>query len=586
MLRTATDMPSEESAIQVWEDHMKKILLAAALLLFVMTSAVCANPIENIVIDGDTQIVTVSGDFGSAAAGKRIVCKILRPNVTLDDMAAASPDNLYEKLCGIYDAVTDSDGKYSISFKMASVTGVYTVAAGGNNDTEKYTKTFEYFSPDDVFLVLNNLELARKNNDAAKIKSILDDELNRKQLGINDVSYDKVGYADYADALAGLLSVQSKAFDSVNSFKNIYAKCCVVHAFNINDSADNINKLILLCDDILNITDSDEYRLYGKFDSDSKQYVDGKMFNAVFENPDEINTFFRQQVLLRNICIMDSWSLFNSFITKYADVLGVDLTAYNKLSVSGRNAADKELTAKEFGTAEDFVLKFNNAVKNSQGSTKSDTSGSGGGKKNSGSVSSGSFPMQSVLPAENKNTFDDIKSVPWAEEAITALADKGILDGKGNGSFAPMDNVTREEAIKILVIALGLKTEPVNTESLFNDVAPSDWSAKYIMTARQAGLAEGMDNGMFMPRSNITRQDFAILVYRAAGLSGINMPAVNEQAEFADSADISPYAAEAVNAMHRAGLINGAGNGMFMPNARCTRAEAAKIIYEFLKLTE
>ena len=76
---------------------------------------------------------------------------------------------------------------------------------------------------------------------------------------------------------------------------------------------------------------------------------------------------------------------------------------------------------------------------------------------------------------------------------------------------------------------------------------------------------------------DITREDVAVICYRALKSKGavINSSAYN----FSDGSSISDYANEAVSSMANVGIINGEGNNMFSPKAKCTRAQVAKIIY-------
>jgi len=55
-------------------------------------------------------------------------------------------------------------------------------------------------------------------------------------------------------------------------------------------------------------------------------------------------------------------------------------------------------------------------------------------------------------------------------------------------------------------------------------------------------------------------------------------------ASFTDSAQISDYAVNYVNAMVSIGVINGMGNGSFAPKANATRAQAAKVIATLMEL--
>ena len=74
----------------------------------------------------------------------------------------------------------------------------------------------------------------------------------------------------------------------------------------------------------------------------------------------------------------------------------------------------------------------------------------------------------------------------------------------------------------------------------------------------------------------MTREDFATIIVRAAEAFGYEFEA--DDAVFADDAEISGYAKDAIYKLKKAGIISGKGENNFAPKATATRAEAAKII--------
>ena len=181
------------------------------------------------------------------------------------------------------------------------------------------------------------------------------------------------------------------------------------------------------------------------------------------------------------------------------------------------------------------------------------------------------------MQGSSNTLFSDIASVSWAKEAIESLAARGVISGKAQGIFAPNDNVTRAEFVKILVGAFSLTD--ANSNASFADVPQSHWAYKYIATASSKGIVNGIGNGMFGTDSNITRQDIAVLCYRLATSKGAQF---TQSGEFADESVISAYAKEAASKLKGAGIINGKESNNFDPVSFATRAEAAKIIYQLM----
>ena len=177
------------------------------------------------------------------------------------------------------------------------------------------------------------------------------------------------------------------------------------------------------------------------------------------------------------------------------------------------------------------------------------------------------------------SVFADLETTHWAYESIVALKDEGIISGKGDGSFAPNDNVTREEFVKMLVLSLGLNNTDGETPVL-SDMSGNEWFAPYVYAAFNNGIVNGIGEG-FGVGQNITRQDMAVLCARAIEFKAVTLEPVRENMAFAD--EISDYAKDAVAKLWGAGLVNGKSETEFAPTATATRAEAAKMLYEVLK---
>ena len=90
--------------------------------------------------------------------------------------------------------------------------------------------------------------------------------------------------------------------------------------------------------------------------------------------------------------------------------------------------------------------------------------------------------------------FNDIKG-HWAEKYIAFCYDKGYVNGMDEDTFAPNENVTCEQAIKMVVCASGIGDESL---SGYGDV---NWYTGYIVEARKNGLLTGMEKDTSKPAS-------------------------------------------------------------------------------------
>ena len=205
--------------------------------------------------------------------------------------------------------------------------------------------------------------------------------------------------------------------------------------------------------------------------------------------------------------------------------------------------------------------------------------GGGGGGGMAANAPKTEKPADTETPEVPEGTFSDISNVDWAKEAIETLADKGVLNGKGDGKFAPNDNVTREEFVKIIVVAFDL--EDAEASSDFADVSKDSWSYSFVASAAKLGIVSG-DGASFNPTSGISRQDMAVIIHRVFEHLGAEIK--GDAVSFDDDAEISEYAKAAVEALTAAGIINGMGDGTFAPSGTVTRAQAAKVVYGLLNL--
>lgn len=181
--------------------------------------------------------------------------------------------------------------------------------------------------------------------------------------------------------------------------------------------------------------------------------------------------------------------------------------------------------------------------------------------------------------------FTDItEEFKYAETAIMDLAKRGIIDGKGDGLYAPGDKFTRAEFCKIVVESL--EYEKSEYTGGFSDVEAGYWAEEYIQTALDKGLFIGSD-GKFMPLKVITRQEMAVVAARAAVLA--EKPGsekiskfVMDKSKYLDKADVPAWANNEVAWLEAQGAFQGIADEKFYPTKVVNRAEAALIIYNTL----
>lgn len=310
--------------------------------------------------------------------------------------------------------------------------------------------------------------------------------------------------------------------------------------------------------------------------------------HAPFQNTQEVQEAFKQELCLPYINSA-AWFDIPDALKMYETRLEISFEQQiSPLTDAEKPVLYKYLAEINFTGTEHVKSEFTAKIKSIL-DARGGSGGGGGGSHASGNNSSGNITVGGEFtkpdiefPAEEAQPlFSDLGSVEWAKESIEALAEKGIVNGKQEGVFAPEDPVTREEFLKILIGALAL--DITEAELPFTDVARGGWYEPYVKTAYALNITGGVSDSKFGTGERITRQDMAVFAYRALTASGKTLDKTVQKPKFADADEISDYAVEAIAAMVEAGVLNGVGNGHFGPSQPANRAQAAKMIYELIK---
>lgn len=194
----------------------------------------------------------------------------------------------------------------------------------------------------------------------------------------------------------------------------------------------------------------------------------------------------------------------------------------------------------------------------------------------------------------NKSIFQDV-TTHWAKNYIEALYRKGIVKGRDKNIFAPNENLTRAEFIKIALNSAGIEADsPDDIDSApFTDVPLFAWYAPYVKKAKDLGLTGGYEDGTFQPDQFINRAEAVKVLFSAFGFDMSRTPDIpSEMADkhFTDlrtSSWFYPYANFAI----QFGIMQGSpGNHeslrLFNPGSAITRAEMAKLAIKTIELSE
>ena len=193
-----------------------------------------------------------------------------------------------------------------------------------------------------------------------------------------------------------------------------------------------------------------------------------------------------------------------------------------------------------------------------------------------------SAPVTPAKPAAPVGLpFADVSGSDWFYNDVRYVYEKGIMDGTGIDRFSPNAPLTRAMIVTILYRMAG--SPSVSGSSDFTDVAAGKWFAKAVAWAAANGIVNGYGDSLFGPNDPVTREQLAAILYRYAVYGGMTAVTLEENlGSFADTAQLSAYAIQAMNWAVGQGLINGSGSNL-VPKAQATRAQVAAIIHRYLE---
>ncbi|WP_158736952.1 C40 family peptidase [Alteribacillus sp. YIM 98480] len=160
--------------------------------------------------------------------------------------------------------------------------------------------------------------------------------------------------------------------------------------------------------------------------------------------------------------------------------------------------------------------------------------------------------------------YHDVKEGYWAYNSINSLSQDGIINGYSDSTFKPSNSITRGQAATLLMKALDLPRN--GKDSGFSDVSSDHTHAAAIKAVDDAGLITGNESGEFMPEDPMTRQQMAVVFYRAFDLEGTEY-----DGEFSDVSTDHRYHKH-ISALAGSGITSGNENGEFEPGRETTRA--------------
>lgn len=193
----------------------------------------------------------------------------------------------------------------------------------------------------------------------------------------------------------------------------------------------------------------------------------------------------------------------------------------------------------------------------------------------------GLLPLTAL--ATDSLPFTDVMVTDWYYNEVQFVYENGMMEGTGGNKFSPEIPVTRGMAVAILH---RLEGEPVVAAYTFEDVSKNDYFFNAVAWANGNGIVNGCGDGKFAPDEPVTREQLAAMLYRYVDYSGKDISARADLHRYADCENISSYAKEAMSWAVAEGLISGVNSEILAPNGIATRAQLATILSRVDSLLE
>ena len=183
-----------------------------------------------------------------------------------------------------------------------------------------------------------------------------------------------------------------------------------------------------------------------------------------------------------------------------------------------------------------------------------------------------------VTFAEAPLPFHDVTEGDWFYEAVRCAYETGLMDGVGDSLFAPNSQTTRAQLVTILHRLAGQPA--VSGDLIFTDVEAGTWYADAVAWAAENGIVNGTTDTTFAPGEDITREQLVTVLYRYAESKGYDVSASADLSGYPDAGQVQDYAQPAMAWAVAEGIVEGV-DGNLNPTGDATRAQIATILMRF-----
>ena len=177
--------------------------------------------------------------------------------------------------------------------------------------------------------------------------------------------------------------------------------------------------------------------------------------------------------------------------------------------------------------------------------------------------------------------FSDVSKNDWVYDAVQDAVDMGLMAGVSADRFDPTGTVTRAMVAQILYAREGKPA--VSGAAAISDVPANAWFHDAMQWAKAQGVIAGYPDGRMEPNAPVTREQLAVILHSYAQKKGMDVSKTADLAGYADAANMSVWAKDAMSWAVGSGLISGRSASTLAPAGSATRAECAVIFTQMFQ---
>ncbi len=178
-----------------------------------------------------------------------------------------------------------------------------------------------------------------------------------------------------------------------------------------------------------------------------------------------------------------------------------------------------------------------------------------------------------------KTTYQDVDEGAWYAASVAFCQQHELMEGASSGSFEPDGLLTRGTLAEALYRLAGSPAPEGEEEAPFTDVGAEHPNVAAIRWAKAGGVVSGYEDGSFGPEDPITREQIAALLWNDRGREE-----PGAAAPYTDRAEVSDWAAGAVEWAYGVRLMQGTPEGAFLPQSNTSRAQGAVVIMNYAQM--